>query len=129
MLKPRLSSAKLGDERMEQRHNKRKSVILDVVVSCARVGLFRGQAKDASLGGMYVSSDTVSLPLDASVTITFHCMEKDIPRCFNAQGVVAHQSERGFGLRFERLDHACRMALKNMLGEFIEPEHALPHSA
>lgn len=110
---------------MEQRQFERKPIVLDLVVSCASVGLFRGKATDASYGGMYVSSNPVTVPLQAQVTVTFHCEESSLPKCFNAQGVVTHQSARGFGIRFERLDKACHTALCSMLNLEAHPQSSV----
>lgn len=101
---------------MEQRkRGERVAIDLDVVVSCSRVGLFRGHAHDANMGGMYISSGTVSMPLEASLVVTFVCPDNTEQQCVNAKAVVIHQSMKGFGLSFEALDADCERALTTLI--------------
>lgn len=99
----------------EKRYSERKPIDLEVVVSYAHVGLFRANVQDASQTGMYITSSTVEIPVQATVVVTFVCPEEGQPSCVNANGVVVHQSQQGFGLTFDSLDDDCTKALGLLL--------------
>lgn len=100
---------------MEHRYTERKPVECSVMVSCPRVGLFRGQVHDVSLGGMRVQSDCVMIPLHAPVMVSFQPDPEHPLKCFQAQGMVVHQQGTTFGLMFDDLEPACAEALRTMV--------------
>lgn len=100
---------------MEHRYNERKLVDFSVVVTCPRVGLFRGLACDVSLGGMKVQSDCVLIPLHAPVMVTFQTDPSDPLRNLQAQGMVIHQHGSVFGLMFDDLEPECAVALRRLM--------------
>lgn len=100
---------------MEHRHTERKPVDLGVVISCPRVGLFRGRALNISLGGMRVQSDCVVIPLYAPVVVTLQPDPDDLQRCLEAQGMVIHQHGNAFGLMFDDLEPGCARDLRALL--------------
>lgn len=100
---------------MEHRYTERKPVDFTVVVSCPRVGLFRGLARDLSLGGMCVHSECVMMPLHAPVIVYFQ-PDPEVPsRCVQAQGMVVHQHGTAFGLMFDDLEPACVEGLRAII--------------
>jgi hypothetical protein len=100
---------------MEHRYTERKPLDLSVVISCSRVGLFRGQTLDLSLGGMQVRSDCVVMPLHAPVLVSFQ-PDPDNPRCcVQARGMVIHQRGNAFGLMFDDLEPASASALRALM--------------
>lgn len=100
---------------MEHRYTERKPVTVNVLVSCPRVGLVRGTTIDVSVGGMFVATDCVAMPLNAPVTVSFQPNDDRPLVCFQAKGMVVHQKEHGFGLMFDELDPTCRRALRDLL--------------
>lgn len=107
---------------MEQRSSERKPAGREVVVSCPAIGLFRGYISDIGLGGMYVQSDNVVVPMHVPVTVTFQ-PDGDLPMvCIDASGTVVHQSRHGFGVRFDTLDDNCRFTLSRMLDGIEESD-------
>ena len=100
---------------MEHRYTERKPVDFSVVVSCPRVGLFRGLARDVSLGGMMVQSNCVVIPMHAPVMVSFQADPDDPLRCLQAQGMVIHQHGNAFGLMFGDLAPDCEAALRALL--------------
>lgn len=100
---------------MEHRYTERKPVEFSVVVSCPRVGLFRGLARDLSLGGMRVHSECVMMPLHAPVMVSFQPDPDNPHRCVQAQGMVVHQQGTAFGLMFDDLEPACSEALRALI--------------
>ena len=101
---------------MEHRYTERKPVDFSVVVSCPRVGLFRGLARDVSLGGMMVQSNCVMIPLHAPVMVSFQPDPDDPLRCLQAQGMVIHQHGNAFGVMFDDLTTDCDLALRTLMG-------------
>lgn len=100
---------------MEHRYTERKPLDLSVVVSCPRVGLFRGQTLNLSLGGMHVRSDCVVMPLHAPVLVSFQPDPEDARRCVQARGMVIHQHGNAFGLMFDELEPGSAAALRSLL--------------
>lgn len=102
---------------MEHRYTERKSVNFGVVIACPRVGLFRGTARDVSLGGMRVQSDCVLIPMHAPVVVSI-LPDPDQPQhCVQAQGMVIHQAGTAFGLMFDDLQPECLSTLREMLAD------------
>jgi hypothetical protein len=100
---------------MEHRYTERKSLDLSVVISCPRVGLFRGQTLNLSLGGMHVRSDCVVMPLHAPVLVSFQPDPDNPRRCVQAHGMVIHQHGNAFGLMFDELDSTSTAALRTLM--------------
>lgn len=100
---------------MEHRYTKRKPVDMHVVLSCPRVGLFRGRASDVSLGGMRVFSDCVVIPLHAPVVVSILPHPDRPQHCVQAQGMVIHQNGNAFGLMFDDLEPECVAILRELL--------------
>jgi hypothetical protein len=100
---------------MEHRYTQRKPIALDVVVSCARIGLVRGRTVNIGCGGMYVATDAVVMPLNAAVSVAFAPSAGARVACFQVPAMVVHQGPEGFGLMFDELDPACRRALRALL--------------
>jgi len=100
---------------MEHRYTERKPVDFSVVVTCPRVGLFRGLARDVSLGGMKVQSDCVLIPMHAPVMVSFQPDPDDARHCMQAKGMVIHQRGNAFGLMFDDLEPACAEALRTLM--------------
>ena len=100
---------------MEHRYTERKPLDLSVVISCPRVGLFRGQTLDLSLGGMQVRSDCVVMPLHAPVLVSFQPDPGNPRLCVQARGMVIHQHGNAFGLMFDELEPASVGAVRSLL--------------
>ncbi len=105
---------------MEHRYTERKPVDLHVVISCPRVGLFRGRASDVSLGGMRVQSDCVVIPMHAPVVVSIAPHPDEPHHCVQAQGMVIHQNGTAFGLMFDDLDADCQATLRELLAGMTE---------
>lgn len=100
---------------MEHRYTERKPVDFTVVISCPRVGLFRGRARDVSLGGMLVQSDCVMIPLYAPVVVSIQAEQDQPQACVQAQGMVIHQHGTAFGLMFDDLSAECMTTLRELV--------------
>ena len=102
---------------MEHRYTARKNVKLGVVVSLPRLGLVRGYTNDISLGGMFIETDCVAMPVNALVTVNFQPEGHSPLVCFQAKAMVVHQRAGGFGLMFDELEPTCVRALRRLLSE------------
>lgn len=109
---------------MEHRYAERKPVVVNVVVSCPRIGLVRGVAENVGMGGMFVATDCVVMPMHAPVSVAFQPSPDDNLVCVQARGMVVHQNPRGFGLMFDELEPVCREALHRLLAAHALQEQA-----
>ncbi len=100
---------------MEHRYAARKDLKLGVVVSLPRLGLVRGYTTDVSLGGMFIETDCVSMPVNALVTVSFQPSDDNPLICFKARAMVVHQRGGGFGLMFDELDTRCVRVLRGLI--------------
>jgi hypothetical protein len=106
---------------MELRNDSRCETALHAVVSCPRFGLFRGAVENLSRRGMYVCTHNVSMCLNSAVTITLQRDPEEPTSCCEAQGVVVHVDQHGFGVRFTRLDAYCEQMLADVLAASGHP--------
>jgi hypothetical protein len=106
---------------MEHRYTERKPMNLSVVVACPRVGLFRGTIRNLSLGGMYVESGCVVMPLHAPVVVSFQADPDKPVQAIEAQGMVVHQRGNAFGLMFDELDPGISQSLRELMVCLSEP--------
>jgi hypothetical protein len=109
---------------MEHRYAERKPLVMNVVVSCPRIGLVRGVAENVGMGGMFIATDCVVMPMHAPVSVAFQPSPNDNLICVQARGMVVHQNTRGFGLMFDELEPACREALRRLLDTQVVQEEA-----
>ena len=100
---------------MEHRYAGRKDLRLGVSVALPRLGLVKGYTSDISLGGMFVETDCVAMPVNALVTVSFQPDEDNPMVCFHARAMVVHQRACGFGLMFDELTPHCSRALRNLI--------------
>lgn len=106
---------------MERRYTERRPLSMSVVVSCPRVGLFRGQTRNISLVGMHVESQCVVMPIHAPVQVSIQADLDDASRTLDVSGVVVHQQGNTFGLLFDELKPATDQALRDLLAASPEP--------
>jgi len=100
---------------MEHRYTERKPIDLSVVISCPRVGLFRGQVRNLSLGGMYVQSDCVVMPVYAPVVVSLQPDPDEPLQSLQVPGMVIHQHGNAFGLMFDDLESDRVQLLRSLL--------------
>jgi len=85
---------------MEHRWSARRPVIGNVIVECPRIGLVRAALRDISLGGMFVETSAVVLPLNAPVSVVFDLPADDGNEGFCLQAMIVRHASRGAGLMF-----------------------------
>ncbi len=102
---------------MEKRSNERKSIGMDVIVSCPGIGMWRGRTDDVGLGGLFINARMVNVPTGSVVSVTFQPDPNYPDLSVDTRGEVIHQGHRGFGLRFSCLDDASTKALQGLMNE------------
>ncbi len=100
---------------MERRKHSRHPVRLHAVVTCPRFGLFRGAVDNLSADGVYVRTPNVNMCIDVPVTLTLHGGEGAQQASCEIHGVVVHQDDQGFGVRFAKVDAACIQRLRDLV--------------
>lgn len=85
---------------MEHRWSARKSVTGNVIIECPRIGLVRASLRDLSLGGMFIETHAVILPLNAPVSVVFDLPGEEGSESFCLQAMVVRHASRGAGVMF-----------------------------
>jgi hypothetical protein len=68
------------------------------------------------MGGMFIALDSVVMPLNAPVTVSFQPSADDSLVCLHVPGMVVHQHADGVGLMFDELEPSCKTAIRRLLG-------------
>lgn len=100
---------------MEHRYALRKPVTLDVVVTYQALGLVHGQTLNIGLGGMYIETGRVELPVNALIKTAFFLKENGVHTPCSADAMVMHSCSGGAGLMFNDLDVELHTALQRLL--------------
>jgi hypothetical protein len=112
---------------MTERALVRRRVNIDAVISCPRFGMLRGTITDLCEDGLYIRADTIIVPIDARVSVTFTLSETPREEALTVTGQVRHQSLHGFGIAFDGLEARCRAVLTAYLPAMPRvPAHAYP---
>lgn len=85
---------------MEHRWSARRVVTGNVIVECPRIGLVRAALRDISLGGMFIETSAVVLPLNAPVSVVFDLPADDGNEGFCLQAMIVRHTARGAGIMF-----------------------------
>ncbi len=110
---------------MEHRYALRKPVTLDVVVTYQALGLVHGRTMNIGLGGMYIETGCVELPVNALIKTAFFLKEDGVHKPCSADAMVVHSCARGAGLMFSDLDDELHAALQRLLDrphEYSQPD-------
>lgn len=90
---------------MEHRCGIRKSMALDVVLSYRALGLVKGRTHNISMGGMFVETGCIQLPVNALVEASISLSNESGPNeVRSTQAMVVHTGAGGAGLMFSDLD-------------------------
>ncbi|MCF6355798.1 MAG: PilZ domain-containing protein [Candidatus Polarisedimenticolaceae bacterium] len=100
---------------MEHRYALRKPVTLDVVVTYQALGLVHGRTMNVGLGGMYIETGRVELPVNALIKTAFFLNENGMHKPCSADAMVVHSCSCGSGLMFNDLDDELHAALQRLL--------------
>jgi len=100
---------------MEHRYALRKPVTLDVVVTYQALGLVHGHTLNIGVGGMFIKTGCVELPVNALIKASFYLNENGVKQPCSADAMVMHSSPGGAGLMFNDLDDELHAALHRLL--------------
>lgn len=98
---------------MEHRCSIRKSLTMDVVIDYRGLGLVRGRTQDIGMGGVFVDTGCVQLPVNAMVNLAV--MLDGVRRPLRIGAIVVHAQESGVGLLFEELDPESHETLHRLV--------------
>lgn len=87
---------------MEHRCSIRKPLALDVVINYRGLGLVRGRTQDIGMGGVFVDTGCVQLPVNAMVEVAV--ILDGARRPLRVGAMVVHTRDSGVGLLFDELD-------------------------
>ena len=102
---------------MEHRYTDRKPMVLDVVIVCPRLGLVRGRTVNVGVGGMFVETGRVLMPINAPITVCFQPDPEQPEVNHQAQGMIVHQKSQGFGFMFDELTPDIRSVIDVLLAK------------
>lgn len=109
---------------MEHRWNVRKPHRCGVIVDCPRIGLAATQLCNIGIGGMFVETGKVDLPLNAMINVAFALDREEF--CLSA--LVVRRTESGAGLMFLESELDVLRSLRSALqtADALEPQRAIP---
>lgn len=101
----------------ERRGSPRVRVARPVVLNHAQLGVEAGWIKDVSLDGAFVKSNWKDLPTFTAVnlTVTLKTGAQRKIKEYRLPATVAHCTEDGVGIKFDRLDMESYSALLDLL--------------
>jgi hypothetical protein len=103
---------------MEHRCAVRKPLELDVVLSYRALGFVQGRTRDVSMGGAFVETGCIQLPVNAVVQASFILSQNNASvRSCSTEAMVVHGRENGSGLMFNDLDDEFSGMLKQLMSD------------
>jgi hypothetical protein len=103
---------------MEHRWSVRTSVSRDVTVECPRMGQVQGSLRDVSLGGAFIETGSVTLPLDAPIALWFVGSRR-----YCVEAMVVRLTPKGAGLMFLESETELAESLQDLLFDSPVPAH------
>lgn len=100
---------------MEHRWSVRKPHQCSVIVDCPRGGLAAAQLRNIGIGGMFVETGKVDLPLNALVNVAFALGRDDSREEFCLPAMVIRRTDRGAGIMFLESEPELLRALERAL--------------
>lgn len=96
---------------MEKRWSLRKSIQLDVVLHHDTAGVIKCKTRDISLEGMFIETDSQTLPVDDPVYLDFILQNGD-NKLHHIRAKVVRTTDNGMGVMFRefnpRISHFLR---------------------
>ena len=103
---------------MERRTSERQFSVNDVTVSYSNLGLVKARSKDLSLGGICLDTGSVSLPVNAAVSVNFTIDSQDGPLACEAHAIVVRSDFSECCLMFDGMNETTHQALKSYVGDW-----------
>lgn len=111
---------------MEHRWSVRKPHQCRVVVDCPRVGSAPAKLRNIGIGGMFVETGGVDLPLNAAVSVAFTLGRDSYREDFRLPAMVVRRLPNGAGIMFLESEIGALRSLRHALYEMpaLESEQA-----
>jgi hypothetical protein len=113
---------------MEHRWNVRKPHQCSVIVDCPRSGLAAAQLRNIGIGGMFVETDKVDIPINAIVNVAFTLGRDANREEFCLPALVVRRTVDGAGFMFLESELDMLRTLHRALGvtTSLAPEQTIP---
>ena len=106
---------------MEHRWSVRKPHRCRIVVDTPRHGRIPATLRDVGIGGMFIATDGVKLPLNTPLQVAFSLLRDTDRNDFRLPAMVVRQESTGAGIMFLDIDVETLRALRRTLYEFNKP--------
>ncbi len=100
---------------MEHRCSLRKPLSMEVVLNYRSLGLVRGRTRNAGMGGMYIETGRIQLPVNAILDLSVILDTTRGARAFQAEAIVVHSDNEGVGIMFSNLGSELHDHLHDMI--------------
>lgn len=113
---------------MEHRWSVRKPHQCSVIVDCPRGGLAAAQLRNIGVGGMFVETGKVDLPLNSLVNVAFALGRDESREEFCLSAMVVRRTDRGAGIMFLESEPDMLRSLHRALyaTTSLTPEQTIP---
>ena len=110
---------------MEHRWSVRKPQCCPVVVDTPRQGRVAAKLQDIGIGGMFIETDDITLPLNTPVNVAFTLPREPFREDFRLPAMVVRHAPTGAGVMFLDIELNILRALRRALYEPLNSEREL----
>jgi c-di-GMP-binding flagellar brake protein YcgR len=100
---------------MENRWVQRQPTDCEVILETPEAGQIRARARNISLGGMFLVTDTETPPIESLVDLDFTLLNADLAVHHHLPGQVVHTSGEGVGVMFCDFNPATLSSMRKTL--------------
>ena len=76
---------------------------MEVVLNYRSLGLVRGKTRNVGMGGMYIETGRIQLPVNAMLDLSVILDTAHGARTYQAEAIVVHSDNEGVGIMFSDL--------------------------
>jgi hypothetical protein len=110
---------------MEHRWSVRKPQRCPVVVDTPRHGRVAAKLHDIGIGGMFIETDDITLPLNTTVNVAFTLPREPYREDFRLPAMVVRHAPTGAGVMFLDIEVDTLRALRHALYEPLNSDREL----
>jgi PilZ domain len=114
---------------MEHRWSVRKPQCCPVVVDTPRHGRIGAKSHDIGIGGMFIETDDITLPLNTPVNVAFTLPREPYREDFRLPAMVVRHAPTGAGVMFLDIEIDTLRALRRALYDPLNSERELEVAA
>jgi len=103
---------------LERRTSERLLSVTKVTIAYSNLGLVPGKLVDISLGGMCVDTGSVSLPVNAPVTVSFVIENASGVTDCEAHAIIVRNHASSCCVMFDGMDTQTHQALRSLVGDW-----------